>query len=103
MYMTAIEIRSETNRLVQNVEALTNTAFLLESAKTAMRKLTDVPFVAYSRVEHRVICPDESARWDGGACIQHEDSAAATTWLGLLAGVVILVAVAVYGRRRKGG
>lgn len=102
MYMTAIEIRSETNQLVQNVEALTNTAFLLESAKTSMGKLTDVPFVAYSRVEHRVICPDDGAQWDGGACVQHEDSAAATTWLGLLVGVVILVAVAVYGRRRKG-
>jgi hypothetical protein len=98
-YTTAIEIRSETNRLVQNVEALTNTAFLLETAKTAMRKLTDVPFAAYSRVDHMVICP--SGSWDGGACVQQQDGTAATAWLGL--GAVVLVVVAVCSRRKRSG
>ena len=102
VYRTVIEIRSETNRLVQNVEALANTAFLLETAKAAMRRVTEAPFAAYSRVDHEVICPDEGASWDGGACVQPRDSAAVTTWLGLVLGVVMLVAVAVYGGRKKG-
>jgi len=53
-------------------------------------------------VDHEVICPDEGASWDGGACVQPRDSAAVTTWLGLVLGVVMLVAVAVYGGRKKG-
>jgi hypothetical protein len=65
-----------------------------------MRRVTEAPFVAYSRVDHEVICPDEGASWDGGACVQRQDSAAVTTWVVL--GVAVLVAVAVYGRRRKG-
>jgi hypothetical protein len=101
VYAIAIEIRSKTNRLVQNVEALTSTAFLLEAAKTAMRKVTEAPFEAATRVEHLVICPTEGDEWDGGACVGHQGSSATAAWVAFLLGIAVLVAVMAYGRRRR--
>ena len=63
-YQLAIEIRFEARRLVHNMEMLTKTAFLSETAKTTMSKLTDIPFVALSRVESTV--PSRLAGWGSG-------------------------------------
>jgi len=67
VYHIAIEIRSDASRLKQNLEALIQTAFLMETARIAMAKVTETPFVGYSRVEHTVICP-KSGIWNGAQC-----------------------------------
>ena len=68
-YRTTIEIRSDAHRLQHNVHSLTQSAFLQETAKDTMRKLTDTPFVAYARVEHNVICP-EGLVWEQDECVK---------------------------------
>jgi len=104
VYRVTVEIRSEAHRLFQNVEALSNSAFLLETAKLTMRKLAgdEAAFTAYTRVEHVVICPDEGAVWDGGDCVAPRDPATSwAVWAGLALGVGGVVAVAAYGGRRR--
>ncbi len=101
-YRIAIEIRSDASRLTQNLEALTHTAFLMETAKRAMAKVTPIPFVAFSRVEHTVICPDGGA-WNGVDCREARESVAPSrTWLGLLVCLFAVTMCSLYGARRHG-
>jgi len=102
-YHTAIEIRSDASRLQQNLEALTHTAFLMEAAKHAMRKVTPVPFVAFSRVEHAIICPGGKGKWNGAECATVDTSAASSrTWMGLLMCLMAVTACSLIGARRSG-
>ena len=101
-YEITIEIRSDATRLAENVESLTQSAFLPELAKTVMSKLTDIPFALRSRVEHNVICPDR-AEWNGGECVPPLTTSRARTWLGLGVASVLLTVLAVYGRNRAAG
>jgi hypothetical protein len=104
LYRTAIESRFHANKLFQNVESLLQSTFLAETAQATMRKLTDVPFIAESRVEHVVICP-EALVWDPrmAVCYRPSDAQGGSprTWLGLVLGVSILAGVAIYGGRNK--
>ena len=84
-YRLTIEVRPG------GAAAFSNSAFLLETAKDTMRKLTDAPFVAYTRVEHSVICPD-GLQWDGTRCAA-EAPRSTRTWMGLVAGVLLLAAI----------
>ena len=104
LYRTAIESRFNANKLYQNLEGLMQSNFLFKTAETTMRKLTDVPFTASSRVEHEVVCP-EAMVWDPrmAMCYRPSDAQGGSprTWLGLLLGISILAGVAVYGGRDK--
>ena len=86
------------------MEMLTKTAFLSETAKTTMSKLKDIPFVALSRVESTVVCPDQM-EWDDrtGSCFtpSSSDPGSPRTWLGLAIGIGLLVAIGWYGDRRR--
>ena len=101
-YSIALELRSEAGRLSGHIDTLTQTPYLLDAAKTAMRKFTETPFtVTRSTVEHTVICAN-GATWDGSQCAR---GAVGRTWLGLAMGVIgvsIMVGVARYGGRKKG-
>lgn len=99
-YRMAIEIRSDASRLMQNLEALTHTAFLMETAKHAMAKVTTIPFVAYSRVEHNIICP-EGGVWDGVVCAGETVASSSRTWVGLLVCVIVVALCAVCRRRES--
>jgi hypothetical protein len=104
VYRLTIEIRSEVNRLFQNVDALSNSAFLLETAKLTMRKLAgdEVSFAAYTRVDHTVICPDDGAVWDGSECAVPRDEATSwAVWASLLLGIGGVISAAVYGSRGR--
>ena len=100
-YRVAIEIRSDASRLTQNLEALTHTAFLMEAAKRAMAKVTPIPFVAFSRVEHTVICPG-GGKWNGADCrVAKESEAPSRTWVGLLVCLVAVTMCSLCGARRR--
>ena len=68
-----------------------------------MAKLTDLPFTLRSRVEHRVLCPEEG-EWNGGECVAPMSTNAARSWLGLGVSIVLLAMLGAYGgsRRREG-
>ena len=99
-YELEIEIRSNAVRLSTNVESLSQSAFLPELAKTTMSKLTDMPFTLRTRIEHRVLCPEE-AEWNGGECVAQITTNVARTWLGLGVSVVIVVLIGVWRGRKK--
>ena len=99
-YEIVVEIRSNTARLVSNVESLTQTAYLPELAKTTMSKLTTAPFTLRTRVEHAVVCPDE-AEWNGSECVPPLTTNVARTWLGLAVSVVLLLVLGVYRTNRR--
>jgi hypothetical protein len=99
-YELEIEIRSDAVRLASNVESLTQSAFLPGLAKTAMAKLTDLPFTLRSHIEHTVLCPAE-AGWDGSECIVQPRSNVARTWLGLGVSIVLLALIALWRGRVK--
>ena len=103
MYRTQIEIQFDAKILEPNLEALTRSAYLLETAKDTMSKLTDAPFIAYSRVEHRILCPGHRTVWDGSRCREHriieQEADSARTWVGLVVGILILLAMVVSGRK----
>jgi hypothetical protein len=92
-YSSVLEIRFDGHRMQHNMEALRSN-FLLETAKTTMRKLTDVPFVAMSRIEEDVICPDGQV-WDplSAECFRQPEEDAARTWFGLVFAATLLGAL----------
>jgi hypothetical protein len=102
-YELEIEIRPNAIRLSTNVDSLTQSTYLPELAKTTMLRLTDLPFTLRTRIEHRILCPDE-AEWNGGECVAPISTSAARAWLGLGMAAVGLALVLAYGsRRRRGG
>jgi hypothetical protein len=102
-YELEIEIRPNAIRLSTNVESLTQSTYLPELAKTTMLKLTDLPFTLRTRVEHRILCPNES-EWNGGECVAPVSTYASRTWLGAGLSVVGLALGLAYGsRKRRGG
>lgn len=100
-YSVAIEVRADSSRVYQNVEALSQTSYLSDAASGTMRKLTDLPFTLTSKMEYEVMCPDGKL-WDPrlSLCYRDRDEASPRTWLGLAAGIGLLVAIGVYGGRR---
>jgi hypothetical protein len=91
-----MEIRTDVMGLSATIESLTQSKYLDKVAQTTMAKLTDAQFTVYSRVEHRVICPDGAA-WDGKTC----QFPANRTWLGLGIVSVVLIVIGVIGMNRK--
>ena len=105
LYRMAVEARFHADRMSPSLaEAMPQPEFLADAAHTAMRKLTDLPLTVSSRVEVEVLCPDQGV-WDPrlAACYSPSEAQAGSprTWLGLLAGVGIMAAVAVYGGRHR--
>jgi hypothetical protein len=103
VYQITAEARFNANKLNQNLEILAQGSSLREAAAAAMGKLTNSPFSSESHVQHEVICPGGMA-WDKrlSLCYTTSDTGGSSprTWAGLIAGVLILAAVAVYGGRR---
>lgn len=101
-YSTRLEIRFDAGALEPNLKTLADSAYLLETAKDTMARLTDAPFVSYSRVEHRVVCPD--GVWDGARCqptsraMRPPDDA--RSWVGLCVGIAILLVMVMSGGQR---
>ena len=96
-YELVLEMRSNAERLPVNIETLTQSSYLQQTAAAAMAKVTDRPFVLVeTAVEHRVVCP-EGAQWDGRECV----GSAARTWMGLAVVVAAMVGMAAYYRRRR--
>lgn len=106
-FRVLVEIRTDSNRVYQNIEALSQSNYLSDAATNTMRKLTDMPFTTRPRLDYEVICPD-GKQWDlrlSLCYIPTEGDASPRTWLGLLLGICLLIAIGVYGgkRYRKGG
>ena len=103
VYRLTIEARFNAVKLYQNLEILSQTNFLVETATATMRKLTDIPFETDSHVQHEVICP-EGLVWDKrlAVCYAASDSSptSSRTWVGLAIGICMLVLIGVYGGRR---
>lgn len=96
-YELVLEMRSNAERLPVNIETLTQSSYLQQTAAAAMAKVTDRPFVLVeTAVEHRVVCP-EGAQWDGRECV----GSAARTWMGLAVVVAVTLGMAAYYRRRR--
>ena len=96
VYEISMEIRTDVTGLSTSIESLTQSKYLDTVAQTTMAKLTDAQFSVYSRVEHRVICPD-GAVWDGKMC-QYPTN---RTWVGLGIVSVVLIVIGVVGMNRK--
>ena len=103
VYQLTIEARFNAVKLYQNLEVLSQTNFLVETATATMRKLTDIPFETDSHVQHEVICP-QGLVWDKrlAVCYTASDSSPTSprTWVGLVIGICMLLAIGVYGGRR---
>ena len=109
-YEIVIQLRTDIHRLTQNLEALTQTAFLAETAKITMAKLTDQEFVFTSRVEHTVICPDQDNDDDPSptsdaimwGCQKKNANAATTrTWVGFALAVLITACILICTTTQK--
>lgn len=102
IYRLTLEARFNAAKLYQNLEVLSETRFLFDTASAVMRKLTDVPFDTDSRIEHEIICP-EGLVWDRrlAMCYAPLDPASSSqrTWVGLVLGICLLIAIGVYGGR----
>ena len=109
-YEIVIQLRTDVHRLTQNLDALTQTAFLAETARATMAKLTDQEFVFTSRVEHTVICPaednnnndDNALMW--GCQKGAKGSNTTRTWVGFALAVLItasIIACTTTASRRK--
>ena len=103
-YEIVVQLRTDVHRLSQNLEALTQTAFLAETARNTMAKLTDQPFVFNSRVEHSIICPEEedddsssssSLFWGCQTKASKKVTSTTRTWLGLALAVLITASMLV--------
>ena len=103
VYQITAEARFNANKLYQNLEVLAQGDSLREAAAATMSKLTDLPFSSESHIQHQVICPGDMV-WDKrlAQCYTSLDPNASSrrTWVGLVVGIAILAAVAVYGGRR---
>ena len=96
-YELVMDMRANAERLPVNIETLTQSSYLQQTAAAAMAKVTDRPFVLVeTAVEHRVVCP-EGAQWDGRECV----GSAARTWMGLAVVVAVTLGMAAYYRRRR--
>ena len=96
-YELVVEVRSDVGRLSTNIEALTQSEFLQQTAAATMGKVTEVQFqMTSSVIEHRVICP-ERAEWDGQDCI----FPSSRTWIGLGVASARLITLGACGYSRQ--
>ena len=96
VYDLFMETRTDVHKLSESIESLTQTEYLLDVAKTTMAKLTELPFTAYTRVEHRVICPDDAA-WNGRECVFPTNR----SWVGLAVVSGVLLCAGLVGSSRQ--
>jgi NADH:ubiquinone oxidoreductase subunit K len=96
VYEVSMEIQTDVMGLSSSIESLTQTQYLNGVAQTTMAKLTEGQFEMFSRVEFRVICP-ENAVWDGKMC----QSPTNRTWVGLGIVSVVLIGVGLIGLNKK--
>lgn len=100
-FSSVIELRFDGHRMAHNMEAL-RSHFLLETAKTTMHKLTNMPFVVFSRIQEDVICPN-GLTWDpvSAECFLLPEVSAARTWAGLVFAICLVSTLSACSVKRE--